>query len=565
MEKKQTETAKPEMKIPKPKKKRRWLTVLIVLLVAAGLLFWFVVRPILSAGDQMSSMLYTQAEAAYRDIRVSVSGTSAVEPLDSYRVTALVKGEILEAPFEEGDQVSADDLLFAIDSGDLDISIQRAELALERYQVAYERLVEDIAETEEDMAEAVEDAAEDQVLYAEDEGVIETLYVEEGDVVAAGAPVADIVDRANLLLELPFHSAAVQYIFEGQSAVVTVEGTGQTLYGTVTEVGFVESPGPGGTVTRQVTVRVANPGALDEGDRATAAVGQYACVEPGGFRYAVRETLTAVKSGEIAVLYVEEGDRVYPDQAVYELEALDVAESYEAQLEALRESLEDAARSIRDGELSLQSTRDQLENYTITSPISGTVIEKNYKAGDTLDATTGGYLAVIYDMTGLKLELNVDEVYIGGIMAGQTVEITCDALEGQVFTGRVSKVNINGTTYNGVTTYPVTIDIDAPGDLLPGMNVSAEILVEEAKGVLTVPVAAVGRGNTVRVLPADAYDKEGVPDYTRLEERAVTLGRNDDDYIEITDGLAEGEVVVIEESYTSLMEQMMGMMSGGMR
>lgn len=224
--------------------------------------------------------------------------------------------------------------------------------------------------------------------------------------------------------------------------------------------------------------------------------------------------------------------------------------------------IESARLSLRSAELSLQSTRDQLDNYTITSPISGTVIEKNFKAGDNLDATTSGYLAVIYDMSKLTFDMKIDELDIGKIQVGQEVRITSKALEGQEFTGRVSKININGTTAGGVTSYPVTVDIDDPGDLLPGMNISAEILVEHAKHVLAVPVEMVGRGNVVQVLPADAYDKDGNPDYTRLEERPVTLGRNDENYIEILSGLEEGETVVYKMSYTSLMEQMMGGMGG---
>ena len=109
----------------------------------------------------------------------------------------------------------------------------------------------------------------------------------------------------------------------------------------------------------------------------------------------------------------------------------------------------------------------------------------------------------------------------------------------------------------------MTVDIDETGGLLPGMNISAEILVEHAEDVLTVPVEMVGRGNVVQVLPPDAVDRNGNPDYSQLEEREVTLGRNDDDYIEILSGLEPVEIVVSRTENTTLMEQMMGMMGGG--
>ena len=221
--------------------------------------------------------------------------------------------------------------------------------------------------------------------------------------------------------------------------------------------------------------------------------------------------------------------------------------------------------SLEDARLSLQSAIDSLDDYTITSPISGTVIEKNYKAGDTLDSTsTGEYLAVIYDMSYLQFDMQVDEMYIGRIQVGQSVTITADALTGQTFTGTVSKVNINGTTSGGVTSYPVTVVIDQPGDLLPGMNITADILVDQVDGALVVPVGAVNRGNYILVPGEGAIGKDGSIDPSKLEQVPVTLGENDDSYIEITGGeLQEGDTIVIEQTYSSIWDMMGLTVSGG--
>ena len=133
---------------------------------------------------------------------------------------------------------------------------------------------------------------------------------------------------------------------------------------------------------------------------------------------------------------------------------------------------------------------------------------------------------------------------------GQTVEITVDALPGRVFTGYVDKININGATANGVTNYPVTVMVENPDpDLLPGMNVSAEIIIEQVDQTLTVPLSAVGRGDTVRVLPAAAIsEKDGSIDVSQAEERKVELGVNDSAYVEILSGLEEGELVLVEQT-----------------
>ena len=531
----------PAVKTPKPRKKRKWVRNLIILAVVAGLIGWFIVRPILNAGSTINDMLYTQSTVSYQDITVAVAGTATVQPVDSYKVTALVKGEILDAPFEEGDTVNEGDLLYQIDAKDVENSIQRSEIGLQQSRLSYNDLLKNKA-----------DSGKNTSVKSNADGVVTKLYYKAGDTVAAGTPVADILDRANMLLTVPFHAVDAAGFYVGQAATVQVGGTGETLYGVIDSVAVTETAGLGGTLVREVSIKVGNPGALSDTSTGTATIGTADCAESGSFAYAAKKTVSAKTSGTLENLYVKEGDTVTDGQLLGSFEATD-----------LDTQIENSRLSMQSTELALQSTRDQLENYRITSPISGTVIEKNYKAGDNLDATTGGYLAVIYDMSKLTFEMKIDELDIGKIEVGQEVRITAKALEGQEFTGRVSKININGVTAGGVTSYPVTVDITNPGSLLPGMNVSAEILVEHASNVLAIPVEMVGRGNKVSVLPAGAVDKDGKPDYSKLEEREVTLGRNDDANIEILSGLNEGEIVVYKMDQTSLMQQMMQAQMGG--
>lgn len=519
-----------------PQKKKKWPTVLLILAIVAALIFFFVIRPMLTASQQISNAMYSAVQVERRDITVSVSGTATVQPNDSYQVTAAVRGEILDAPFEEGDIVSEGDLLYTFDSSDVENSIHRSRLSVEQAMLGYRD---------------AQKGAEDLTVTANAEGVITSLSVAEGDTVAMGSPVAVIVDRDTVKLTVPFHSQAVSGIYPGQSAQITVSGTAETLTGTVTEISALDQVGAGGALTRDVTIEAANPGGITEESTGTASIDGQACAGAGPFAYRASKTVTANAGGEVTGLTVKEGDRVSDGQTLFTLSA----SSTESQIENARLNLENA-------QLALQATVDSLEDYTITAPISGTVVEKNYKAGDKLESAASGYLAVIYDLSSLKLEMAVDELYIGQIQVGQTVEITAEALEGQTFTGTVSRININGTTLNGVTSYPVTITIDGAGQLLPGMNVNAEILVERAEDVLAVPVSAVQRGNTVLLPGEGALGKDGSIDPDRLVSRDVVLGRNDEDYIEITSGLVEGDTVVIKQEISTLMDLMMSMNGG---
>ena len=519
-----------------PRKKRKWLKRVITLAVAAALvaaLFMWQSR----GPKQNVNLGYIPAAATVRDLTVAVTGTGTVRPIDSYRVTALVKGEVLEAPFEEGDTVSKDNLLFRIDAKDVENSIQRAQLSVEQAQLSYNEAVKGKG-----------DAVKNVEIKANATGVVQEVYYKVGDMVAAGTPVADILDRDSLLLTVPFHAADAAGFYAGQAAAVSVDGTYETLSGTVDSIAVSDKAGAGGTLVREVKIKVANPGALSSASTGTASVGAADCAAGGSFAYAAQKTLTAKSSGELASLSIREGDRVTDGQVVGAFKAAD-----------LDTQVENARIGLQNAQLSLQSTRDQMENYIITSPISGTVIEKKYKAGDNMDPSTAGaagYMAIIYDMSTLTFEMNIDELDVGKIQVGQEVEITAAALEGQSFTGRVDKISINGTTTGGATSYPVTIVIDDPQNLLPGMNVSAKIVTERGKNLLTVPIEAVKRGadgGEVTVALPGAMDETGtmVIDPTKLETRTVKLGRGDSEFIEITEGLAEGETVVYQNQVSN--------------
>lgn len=524
-----------------PKKKRKWVKPLVIILVVLALVFWFFIRPMMSAGQKMLSSVYLTDTAQLRDMTVSVSSTGTVTPTDSSTVTPMATGEVLEAPFEVGDTVEAGQVLYRLDDKDAQTALRRAEIALQQAQLSYDNLSTNLG---------------DATLTANASGLIAKLYVDAGDTVAAGSPVADILDRATMELKVPFHSADAAAMAVGQAALVTVDGTLEALSGTVTKVSALEEVGPGGALTRSVTVSVPNPGALTSAHTGTAVVNGAACSAPGAFTYAAQKTVYAKTSGELARLLVAEGDAVTDGQVLGSFSS----DAISTQVESARLTVENAA-------LSLQTARDALDNFVITSPISGTVISKSFDAGDKVDTASlsaaGGAMAVIYDLSALTFEMKISELDVNKIMEGQEVSVTASAVEGRTYTGVVDQVRLSGVTVSGMTSYPVKVLLREHEDLKPGMNVSADVIVEKVGTVLSVPVEAVKQGAQspyVMVAAQGALDSEGrVTDLNRLERRDVTLGRNDESYIEITGGLAEGEVVVWENQATNPFAAMMGM------
>ncbi len=200
----------------------------------------------------------------------------------------------------------------------------------------------------------------------------------------------------------------------------------------------------------------------------------------------------------------------------------------------------------------MQNMQDTMANYTITAPISGTVIEKDVKQGDAL--TSGTSLCVLYDLSYLEMSINVDELEIGSLSVGQKVQITADAVADKNYVGTVTRVSMKGNSSGGTTTYPVTIRIDSIDGLRPGMNANAEIVVAESTSALCVPQ----RGHRPRRLCAgdqgfaqrgNADPEMEAPDgYVYVD---VKTGVSDDDYTEILDGITAEDTIAYDPNSVS--------------
>lgn len=514
--------------LPRSKKGRRWMKILAALLVVAAI-----------AGGCMSSLkknvnstlagTYLVATAMRQDLTVSVSGTATLEPADSYNVTTLISGEIQDSPFEVGDLVSKDTLLYAMDSSDAQDSVSRAEISVEQARLSYEQAQEALHPT------------------SPLTGSITEVYVHNGQSISAGTALAKVAASTELSVDFLFTFADPADFYIGQQATVFIDGFDGSQQGTVTSVSNSAAITSNGKEAVSVRVRINNPGAVSDAFSASAIIGSYTSYGSSPISMPASATVYAAASGTVNGFTKLAGSTVTKGETLCTVES-----------DAIRDQIESAQLNLESAQLSADTAADTVEDYNITSPIAGTVIEKNFKAGDKVDGAASGTLAVIYDLSYLKLEVAVDELDIGKVEVGQSVEITADALEGQTFTGVVDTVSINGTTVSGATTYPVTIVLEDYGDLRPGMNVSARIIGDEIPDALCIPVDAVGRGNVVTVPGPGAMneDNTAVADITKLEQREVSLGRNDDMYIEVLDGLAEGDIVLIENQASTLMDLM---------
>ena len=553
-------------RIPKKSGKKKWILAGIVVLAVAGGAFYMQNQKKASKMANAQAGKQNTAEVTKGDLISSLSSSGTISAKDTYEITSLVEGEVVEANFEEGDQVEKGQVLYRIDSSSVNSQLNSSQNSLERANKKYQEALDDYNE-------AVSDYSGDTYKSTRT-GFIKSLNIEAGDNVSNNTMIASIYNDQTMKIKVPFLSNEATSIAQGAQEVVTLTDTGEQITGTVTAVSNMDEVLDGGRMVRYVTVEVANPGGLSSQLTATVSVGEFLGSGEATFTAATDTTMSASLSGvngsvEVESLLVHEGDYVTVGTPIFKIKSKDVQDI----LQSFEDSVDSAKAQVEQAQSSLDSTQDNVDNYTITAPISGQIITKSVKVGDKISRNSGSSdttLATIYDMSELTFEMSVDEMDISSVAVGQSVSVTADAYSDRTFSGTVTNVSLKGSQSNGVTNYPVTVtlDLDANGVLLPGMNVDGVITVGESKDTLMVPSGALMRGNRVYIKDdsADASDtpqKGNVPAGFKAVE--VEVGLSNDDFVEIKSGVAEGDTVYVEESSGKSMDMFqMGGPGGGM-
>ena len=526
-----------------PKKKRlgrkgKWL--LLALVLAAGI--GFLALRHLGGQQAAAAVSYQEAALEARDITRSLTASGTLEPADSYTVSTLVDGEILSDTFEEVDLVEKGQLLYTLDSSDASSALTQSRNSYTQAQNNYDQAVKHKYPT------------------ADMSGTVSEVYVRNGDTVNAGTALLKIVGDNSIYIDFMFSYADSGDFYVGQSATIFINGFAGTLQGTVQQVSqsSTASGNAAGSGRELTTVRVkaANPGLVTEDYTASAVIGSYSSYGSASVKVSESSTVTAETSGKVSGLNLLAGDTVSKGDRVCTITG-----------DSVDNAIENARISVSNAGSSLENAQDRLSDYEVTAPISGTVVTKSAKAGDKIEGGSSGTLCTIYDLTYLEMTMNIDELDISDVAVGQTVEVTADAVEGKTYTGVVTRVSVAGVTSGGITAYPVTVRIDETDGLLPGMNVDAEIVIEESRDTLAIPCGALNRGDTVLITAGspgavNALDQEAPEGYVYVE---VETGVSDGSYIEATSGLQEGDTVAyIQVSSSGDSGMMMGGMPGGM-
>jgi HlyD family secretion protein len=285
---------------------------------------------------------------------------------------------------------------------------------------------------------------------------------------------------------------------------------------------------------------------------------------------------------DLALATYNRNKKLYHDKVISQLEFEQAEASYKsakATYDAAKASSSGGTYGIVGAEANLAQMKENLRKTTIFAPTAGIISALNVKKGERVVGTAqmaGTELLTIADMSRIEVRVDVSETDITKVKVGDTTSIEADAYRNRKFIGIVSKIGVSSSkgtatiSTDQVTNYTVRIlilpssyaDITArlpkgKFPFKPGMSASVEIQTNKQNNILSVPVNAV----TTRDWPDSVKEKMKKENTKQVSDvrqvvfvynskdnkvylRDVKTGIQDNQYIQITDGLKEGEEVV---------------------
>ncbi len=304
--------------------------------------------------------------------------------------------------------------------------------------------------------------------------------------------------------------------------------------------------GPGGPDGQRVVAVEVAPAELGTASRSVTVSGT---VEP-----LRRVGVNSQMAGALTFVGVEEGSVVRQGSVVARLEAAELQAQLESARASLRLAQETAARSaqLREAQVvtAAESDRDQaalasaratvsqlqtrIGYATVRSPISGVITEKRVERGDVV--APNARLFTVSETSTLVVRVSVSELDVTGLRAGQNARVELDALPGMAASGRIRRVFPAADTV--ARQVPVEVELTGPAArrALPGFLARVSFDLGARDNVLLIPQGAVVGGNNTAVFVVS----EGT-----AQRRPVRIGVTTQGRVEIREGLAPGEPVVV--------------------
>ena len=537
--------APPAGKPRKPASKKQGRTVVIASVTAAALAVggYFLYRFLTkndSAGAEMQTVV-----ADYGSIQSKASGSGNAKAKENAAITLSAGGTVREVFVAAGDTVTAGQPLYTIYSQSAQDEVSTAQEQLDGLNKDMNALLED---------------ANNLTVRAPFAGKL--LNVKDFDPdqdITKGETVATLVNDKKLKLSLYFSYAHEGQIHTGQSVNVSIPSVMANLTGTVEKIHKVSYISPEGAVHFEAVIVFDNPGTLTAGMEASASLTAsdgtaiYPYQNGKTEYYETREIVTKAAGPLVSKGNLHDYANVSAGEALLTMGS----DTIDLDIRSKQKELDDAQTKLDDAQKALA-------NFNAVSPIDGTVTSMNLQVGQ--EVKSGDTAVMISNNTTMLVDITVDDRNISFINQGMTVELT--DYNQNVFMGTVTSINMGGAeSKNGMTTYPVTLEVDnSAGSLYDGAWLDYSFVTSEVDNCIIVPSQAViyvsdTEGNPYTVVFVQAEEKpenaididipevmEGeTPQYPSPKDGfypiPVTTGLSDNYNVEVKEGLQGGETV----------------------
>ncbi len=505
-----------EKKQRRRKRLRRVIIIVAVIFVALVMVVSHLRKNVDArfAATQKDVQSYTVAPGT---IHTLVSGSGVLEQVDEEDVTVPAGVEVDEVIAEAGDAVAKGDLLAKVDMASVVDTLSSTQ--------------DQIKTLDKKINSAKSDTASTSVTTSVG-GRVKKIYAQVGDNV-----VSSVTENGALALLSVDGYMAVDITAEGCTRGDTVTVT--LSDGTAVE-GTVESATLG-TVTVLVTD---NGPALDEQVTVADAAGKTLGT---GKLYIHSPLAVTGYVGTVKSISCKENANVTAGSTLMTLRDTKTSANFDALLRQ-RQDLEDTLTGLltiyRDG--------------AVLASQDGLVTSVEYDE-DTATSATETQILTLYPQKQMTVTISIDETDILSLKEGQEAQITVSSVSDDAFTGSVTSISKVADTSTGVTRYSAEVTLDREEGMLVGMTADVDVRIEGTENALIIPVDALHQ-NSASYYVYTGYD-EAQKRYTGRTE--VTIGMQNDDDVEITSGLKEGDTVYYTEADSGGFGDFM-VMPGGM-
>lgn len=502
----------------------KWFIVIIAVCVCAGGTYAYLAKGKKSKAADVKEVTY---EVKKGNIRSSVSGTAQFEPKDTQTISIPENANIKAINLKRNQPVKAGDVLLELTSTSLESDLQDAQLTYEQTEKDLNSLIDQQG------LMGVNAPISGKLTYATN--------LDLGSTINKSTKIATISDVNSLTVTLPFYVEDAAQLQKGAPVDITIDGFMITKSGTIQSISKdPKSDGKGGKVV-DIEVAVPNDNSMDAGTNVlgTVTIGGRSVDSQAkaALQYVKITTVLAGTTGTVSTLPFKTGNMVKQGDTIATFAN-----------DTLGDDILTKQSALERAKLKVEAAQDKVDGLKILAPFDG-VFSTDFvnKRNDILSllqvgtkVNSGMQLGAVASIAKMQLPVQVDELDLPNIKLGMKAEIKVDSYPGRIFPAEVTQISTVGTTTNGVTFYDVVLAADNTDNVLKyGMTATGEILIQDKKDAIYIPPEALQLQKGKRVVTLKKADG------TTEAEHEVKIGIRSKTQIEITEGLSEGDQVVL--------------------